>query len=215
MKKIILIGRTCSGKGRLLENLLNLGMKFDVISPGEIFREEKRKKTELWKRVEMCIENGFNAPDDVTNEIILNRLVQEHPGIPQFLDGFPRSLNQVSTLFKVPANYQVVHVDTPEEVCRKRFSERGRHDDHPDAFENKMKVYREEVLPTLRFLREAFGIVEVDGTQTDHQYAKVVNYCGLQDYICPSKADHSVLDEFALWQLHHPDEKIRNGLLIP
>lgn len=190
-------------------------MKFDVISPGAIFREEKEKNSDIWKKVENCIENGFNAPDDITNEIILNRLSHEHPGIPQFLDGFPRSLNQIQVLFKVLANYQVVHIDTPEKVCRERFLSRGRHDDHVEAFENKMRVYRKQVVPTLRFLKEAFGIIEIDGTQTDHQYAKVVNYCGLHDYICPSKADRSVLDEFALWQFHHPDDKVRHDFLIP
>jgi len=216
LKKIILIGRTCSGKGRLLRNLLNLGMHFDVISPGEIFREEKEKNSSLWREVESYIDRGLNAPDEITNEIIGKRLGLEHPGTPQFLDGFPRSLQQVKVLFKVPANYFVVHVDTSEEVCRKRFKGRGRHDDHDKAFENKMKVFKDQVMPALRFLREAFGIIELDGTQTDHQYAKVIKYCGLQDSICPSRADHSVLDEYALWQLHHPgDEPIRESLLIP
>lgn len=189
-------------------------MKFDVISPGAIFREEKEKKSLLWKKVQKYIDKGLNAPDDLTSEIVGGRLRHEHVGIPQFLDGFPRSLEQVQVLFKVPANYYVVHVDTPEKVCRQRFKERKRHDDHEEAFENKMKVFREQVMPALRFLREAFGVIEVDGTQTDHQYAKIIKYCGLEDYICPSRADKSVLDEYALWQLHHPDEKVRENLLV-
>jgi adenylate kinase len=215
LKKIILIGRTCSGKGRLLDNLLKLGMRFDVISPGEIFRQEKAKNSPLWRKVESYIENGLNAPDDLTNQIIEKRLRKEHVGIPQFLDGFPRSLPQVQVLFKVPANYFVIHVDTPEEVCRQRFQERKRHDDHEEAFENKMKVFMVQVMPALRFLREAFGVIEIDGTQTDHQYAKIIKYCGLEDYVCPSRADHAVLDEYALWQMHHPDERVRQDLLIP
>ncbi len=190
-------------------------MEFDVISPGDIFRQEKEKKTSLWEQVESYIERGFNAPDDLTNEIIEQRLREEHVGIPQFLDGFPRSLPQVQVLFKVPANYFVVHVDTPEEVCRVRFKERQRHDDHEEAFENKMNVFKDKVMPALRFLREAFGVIEVDGTQTDHQYAKVVNMCGLEEHICPTRADYSVLDEYAAWRLHHPDEHIRKDLLIP
>lgn len=190
-------------------------MEFDVISPGAIFRDEKEKNSSLWQQVESYIEKGLNAPDDLTNEIIEQRLRKEHVGIPQFLDGFPRSLPQVQVLFKVPANYFVVHVDTPEEVCRDRFKERQRHDDHPEAFENKMKVFKEQVMPALRFLREAFGVIEVDGTQTDHQYAKIIKYCGLEDHICPSRADHAVLDEYVLWQMHHPDERVRQDLLIP
>jgi adenylate kinase len=212
LKKIILIGRTCSGKGRLLDNLLKLGMKFDVISPGDIFRKEKKIKSSLWKEVEACIEKGFNAPDDITNEIVGKHLKREHSGIPQFLDGFPRSVSQVRVLFQVPANYMVVHVDTPESVCRARFVERGRHDDHLEAFENKMKVFREQVKPALKVLREAFGVVEIDGRQTDHQYAKVVNYCRLEEHICPSKANQSVLDEYALWSMHHPDKCVREDL---
>lgn len=215
LKKIILVGRTCSGKGRLLENFLNLGMHFDVISPGAIYREEKEKNSPLWQEVESFIEKGLNAPNEITNRIIGERLKQEHPGIPQFLDGFPRSVAQVKVLFQVPANYFVVHVDTPEEVCRARFKERGRHDDHEIAFENKMVVFKEQVIPALKVLREAFGIIEVDGTQTDHQYAKVINMCGLEENICPTRANHSVLDEYALWRLHHPDDRVREDLLIP
>jgi adenylate kinase len=213
LKKIILIGRTCSGKGRLLDNLLKLGMKFDVISPGGIFRKEKEKNSPLWQEVESYIEKGLNAPDEITNEIVGKYLRHEHPGIPQFLDGFPRSIAQVKVLFQVPANYMVVHVDTPESVCRARFRERGRHDDHDLAFENKMKVFSGHVKPALKILREAFGVIEIDGRQTDHQYAKVVNYCGLEEYICPSRAVQSVLDEYALWSMHHPDKRIREDLL--
>lgn len=207
MKKIILIGRSCSGKGRLLENLQKLGMGFDVISPGDIFRTEKAKNSEIWKRVKKYIDAGQNAPDDLTNHLVAKRLQHEHPGHLQFLDGFPRTMKQIKVLFKVPANYMVVHVDTPETVCRKRYKERNRHDDHHRAFERKMRTFREETIPVLRFLKGAFGVVEIDGQHTDHEYAKVVNYCGLEDHICHTKADISVIEEFRLWQLHHPGDE--------
>ncbi len=203
MKKIILIGRTCSGKGRLQENLVALGMDFDVISPGAIFRAEREINSELWKKVKSYIDRGKNAPDDLTNEIVVNRLLHEH-GSPQFLDGFPRSVGQVKALVRVPADYYVVHVDTPEDVCRRRALSdmRKRHDDHIEAFENKMKEYREKVLPALKALRGMYGVVEVDGTQTDHQYTKVIKYCQLEGNICHTKAQPKVLAEYELWAKH-------------
>jgi adenylate kinase len=204
MRKIILVGRSCSGKSRLLENLLKLGMRFDVISPGDIFRAEKKKNSSLWKKIKKFIDVGLNAPDELVNEIVSKRLHHEHTGQLQFLDGFPRTKNQIEVLFEVPAKYFVVHVDTPEEVCRERFRSRGRHDDHNEAFDNKMKVYEKEVVPVLNFLRGAFGTVVIDGRYTDLQYAKVVDYCSLHDHICVSRADASVLEEYRLWQMYHP-----------
>jgi adenylate kinase len=178
-------------------------MDFDVISPGAIFRAEKEKDTKLWQAVKSYVDKGKNAPDDLTNEIVVNRLRHEH-GRPQFIDGYPRSVGQVKALIQVPADYYVVHVDTPEDVCRTRALSdmRKRHDDNLEAFENKMKEYREKVLPALKVLRGMFGVVEVDGTKTDHQYAKVVKYCQLEGNICHTRAKPQVLAEYELWAKH-------------
>ena len=67
--KLILLGPPGSGKGTMSERLTK-DFKLKHISPGEIFRDEIEKKTQLGQEIRKYMEGGGLVPDNLTNEII-------------------------------------------------------------------------------------------------------------------------------------------------
>ncbi|MBR3259610.1 MAG: nucleoside monophosphate kinase, partial [Mycoplasmataceae bacterium] len=74
-KNIIFLGMPGSGKGTISSFLQE---KEDIIqvSTGDIFREEIKNKTQLGLEVEKIVSLGAYVPDDITNEIVKNKITQ-------------------------------------------------------------------------------------------------------------------------------------------
>ncbi|NQU77635.1 adenylate kinase [Candidatus Falkowbacteria bacterium] len=99
-KNIIIFGPQASGKGTQADVLAE---KFGVphISTGAIFRDEIRGGTELGKKVEGILNAGNLVPDEITNEIVKNRLSKSDCSAGFVLEGYPRNISQAGFLDKV------------------------------------------------------------------------------------------------------------------
>lgn len=89
------MGPPGSGKGTQ-SDLLKKYLKINVISIGDILRNEVRLKTEVGLKIKNIIENGLLINDDILFSLIKNDLINNDNFI---LDGMPRTLNQ-SFLFE-------------------------------------------------------------------------------------------------------------------
>ena len=71
-----------------------------TISTGQLFRDNIQLGTPLGKRIESLIAAGNLVPDELTNEMVFQRLsspdVRKRGGF--LLDGYPRTLAQVEAL---------------------------------------------------------------------------------------------------------------------
>ena len=71
--RLIILGPPGAGKGtqatRIAERL-----SIPAISTGDIFRTNIKEQTELGRRVESILASGGYVPDEVTNEIVEDRL---------------------------------------------------------------------------------------------------------------------------------------------
>ena len=94
---IILFGPQGSGKGTQAE-LSSKKYSIPHISTGDIFRDNIKNKTELGQKVEKIINSGALVPDEVTNEIVKDRLSKIDCQNGFILDGFPRNLSQARFL---------------------------------------------------------------------------------------------------------------------
>lgn len=95
--KIILFGPPGAGKGTQAKSICN---KYSIphISTGDIFRSQIAKKTPLGVRAKEYIDKGMLVPDELTIDLVKNRL-RENDCIDGFLlDGFPRNVNQAKEL---------------------------------------------------------------------------------------------------------------------
>ncbi len=101
--RFVLLGAPGAGKGT---QAVVLAEKYKIpqISTGDIFRSNIKNATELGKTAKTYIDKGQLVPDEVTIDIIKNRLLFEDCKNGFILDGFPRTIPQSQYLDDVLIN---------------------------------------------------------------------------------------------------------------
>ena len=100
--RLILLGAPGAGKGTQAKNLAEM-FNIPHISTGDIFRNNMKNGTELGEKVKKFIDRGNLVPDDLTVNIVKDRLQQSDCKNGFILDGFPRTIPQAEQLDKVLA----------------------------------------------------------------------------------------------------------------
>ncbi|RCX12773.1 adenylate kinase [Anaerobacterium chartisolvens] len=126
--KIILLGAPGAGKGT---QAVVLADKFGIphISTGDIFRSNIKNGTELGKKAKEYIDKGLLVPDEVTVEIVKDRIHQADCKNGFILDGFPRTIPQAEYLDNALKELgmgidAVLNINVPDEDIIKRLSGR-------------------------------------------------------------------------------------------
>ena len=120
---IILNGASGCGKGSMA-GFLTRDFGLVHISTGDLFREQIAKQTPLGKKVESYVSTGKWVPDEVTIEVLLDRIKQPDCAKGVILDGFPRTLNQAIALDKVLDIDLVIAIDVTDEIVQTRLGGR-------------------------------------------------------------------------------------------
>src|SRR5512141_1722885 len=68
------------------------------ISTGDMFRDHKARGTELGKKVQAIMDAGGLVTDDITNEMVKDRLARPDVAPGFILDGYPRTTAQAQYL---------------------------------------------------------------------------------------------------------------------
>lgn len=97
--RLILLGPPGAGKGTQAANLVN-EYNIEHISTGDIFRSNIKNETELGKKVKDYLNRGELVPDELTIDLVWDRLDQEDCQSGFLLDGFPRTIKQAEALEK-------------------------------------------------------------------------------------------------------------------
>jgi len=155
-----------------------------TISTGAIFRANLAEGTPLGLKVKAIMDAGDYVPDEVTEEIVADRLRQDDAAQGWLLDGFPRTPHQVEALDAFLAEQgndldAVVSLLVDPELLIERLLGRaaseGRSDDNEETIRNRMNVYAAETEPLLDTYRERGLLVEVDGVgSVDEVTARIV-----------------------------------------
>ncbi len=98
--RAILLGPPGAGKGTQAETIVN-EFKIPHVSTGDMFRKNIKEETELGKKVKAYLDKGMLVPDELTVEIVRDRILQADCKNGFLLDGFPRTLEQADALDKV------------------------------------------------------------------------------------------------------------------
>lgn len=95
--RAILLGPPGAGKGTQAETIVR---EFSVphISTGDIFRKNIKEGTELGKKAKEFMDQGKLVPDDLTVELVKDRLQNDDCKNGFLLDGFPRTIYQADSL---------------------------------------------------------------------------------------------------------------------
>ncbi len=119
----IFLGPPGAGKGTLAAAVSAL-YGIPHISTGEIFRAAIKAQTPLGKKVKAIIDSGALVGDDITVELIRDRLAQSDAKNGFILDGFPRTINQAEQLEKIAKIDCAVNFDINDEAVVERLSGR-------------------------------------------------------------------------------------------
>jgi len=117
---IILMGIQGSGKGTQAE-LLAKELKIPHISIGDLFRVASGK---LKAEIDLCMLKGKLVPDDLTLEILKERLSKPDCENGFILDGYPRNIAQAKTLDKIIRIDKVIEISLSDKESIKRLSGR-------------------------------------------------------------------------------------------
>jgi adenylate kinase len=169
--RLLIMGPPGAGKGtqavRIAEHY-----RIPAISTGDIFRAMKHSDTPLARQVRTIMESGGYVSDEITNDIVKDRLAQGDCVTGFLLDGYPRTLQQVQTLDDYLAEtdrplHAVISLlaDVEEVVARllKRAEIDGRPDDNEETIRVRLQVYAEQTEPLLDLYRSRGMLIEVDG----------------------------------------------------
>jgi len=95
--RTILLGPPGAGKGTQADVIVK---EFSIphISTGDIFRQNIKEDTTLGKKAKEYMDQGLLVPDELTVELIKDRLQKDDCKNGFLLDGFPRTIVQADAL---------------------------------------------------------------------------------------------------------------------
>ena len=197
---IILLGAPGAGKGT---QAVRLAEKYGIphISTGDIFRSNIKGQTPIGIVAKSYIDKGQLVPDEVTIQIVKERLEKEDCKNGYLLDGFPRTVSQAEALDTFSKVEAVVNVDVPLGKLLKRITGRRvcakcgesyhvdylegkttcakcgadliqRADDNEATVQARLEVYEKQTAPLIEYYASKGVLLTVDG---DGDIEKVFN----------------------------------------
>lgn len=126
--KIIMLGAPGAGKGTQAKQIAEK-YKIPHISTGDIFRANIKEGTELGKKAKSFMDQGLLVPDELTVELVADRIVKDDCKNGFVLDGFPRTIPQAEALDETLAKMgekmdYAIDVDVPDENIVNRMGGR-------------------------------------------------------------------------------------------
>ena len=121
--KLIFLGPPGAGKGTLA-GVVSTEHGIPQISTGDMFRAAIKNESPLGKKVKEILGRGDLVPDELTVDLVRERLSQADAAGGYILDGFPRTIPQAEALEKFQTLDAVIDFAIDDELVVKRLSGR-------------------------------------------------------------------------------------------
>jgi len=169
--RLLIVGPQGAGKGTQAA-LLAESLGIPHVSTGDLFRANLASGTELGRLAKKYMDAGELVPDEVTEEMVADRVAQPDAEAGFLLDGFPRNVTQAdwltTMLEKLDKPIEVVVVlSAPDDVLLDRMLARGRADDTIEAIGRRLDIYHRETKPLIDYYNGQ--VVEIDGVGDVHE----------------------------------------------
>jgi len=121
----VLLGVPGAGKGTQAKRL-STALELPHISSGDLFRENLKNETPIGEEAKKYLSLGELVPDEITIDMIEERLGQADGANGAILDGFPRTTRQADALETMAGGSvrAAIHVEVPIERLVERMSGR-------------------------------------------------------------------------------------------
>ena len=177
------MGPIGSGKGTQAKILAEkFGLKH--LSTGDIMRKHIKDETEIGKKIKSVLDSGGYVDDTLTTELLKQSLTNKF-----ILDGYPRTIPQVSLLAELTSIDKVIFLEADEKEVIERISSRlsclecgkmyntkdnvstcvcgnnlvQREDDKKETIEKRLAIFKKETLPIAKIYEEKGLLVKVSG----------------------------------------------------
>lgn len=181
---LLVLGPQGAGKGTQAQRI-SVDFAIPHISTGEMFRAAISEGTALGQQVAPILDRGALVPDEITVEIIRERLDQPDARRGFILDGFPRNAVQADALDGMLDRVglrldRVLYFDLPDDIATERMLERaereGRSDDTPEVIARRLATYHELTEPIADHYRGRGQLVTLHAERTIPEvYAEIVD----------------------------------------
>ena len=173
--RMLIMGPPGAGKGTQATGIAeHYGVP--AISTGDIFRSISRADettaSDLAKQVKQIMNSGGYVSDEITNQIVAERLGEPDAAEGFLLDGYPRTAGQVDALDRMLAENNtgldaVISIEADQDALVGRLLKRaeieGRADDNEETIRRRQEVYAEQTADLLRVYAERDLLIAVDG----------------------------------------------------
>ena len=181
--KLVIMGPIGSGKGTQSKILAE---KFGLmhLSTGDIMRKHMKDETEIGRKIKSILDSGGYVDDTLTTELVKESLTDKF-----ILDGYPRTLAQVSLLENLTSIDKVIFLEANESEVIERISSRlscpqcgkmynkkedtfvcscggklvQREDDKKEIIEKRLAIFKKETLPITQVYEEKGLLVKISG----------------------------------------------------
>lgn len=166
--RLLLVGPPGAGKGTQAA-VLSEELGIPHVSTGDLFRAHIDGETPLGLKVKEYLDSGALVPDEITNDMVRQRLAESDAEGGFVLDGFPRNRAQAEVLAGLLRALDTeldaaVQLEIPEDVVVERLLARGRADDTEDIIRHRQEVYWSETAPLLDFYADRLVTVDAVGS---------------------------------------------------
>ena len=120
---LLMLGPPGAGKGTVAE-LLCARLEIPHVSTGNMFRAAISAGTELGRAVADTINRGSLVADELTVDLIRERLAADDVRAGYLLDGFPRTVAQAVALEAISSIDAAIDLEVPGELAVRRISGR-------------------------------------------------------------------------------------------
>jgi adenylate kinase len=175
-KNLVLFGPPGCGKGTQAARLRE-ALAVPHVSTGDMFRDHKKRETDLGKQVAEIMARGDLVPDSVTDAMVRERLGRDDVREGVLLDGYPRNVAQAEELTKILGDLDrtltaVVVIEVPDEELKRRLLERGKQsgradDQDPATIQNRLDTYVAQSKPCVdHYAGASVTVHRIDGVGT-------------------------------------------------
>jgi adenylate kinase len=198
---LVMLGPPGAGKGTQARQLRRT-WNIPHISTGAMLRDAVAAGTPLGREVAGIMESGGLISDEVITRVVTERLAQADTRGGFLLDGFPRTIPQAESLETIVAGRAplvIIDIVLSEAEVIRRLASRmvcavcganavgegttchdcggplvPRADDREQVVLNRLKVYREQTEPLVRFYGERPTYCRIDGARLADDVTKAI-----------------------------------------
>lgn len=122
--RLVFFGPPGGGKGTQAERV-KADAKAVPIATGDLLRAAIKAGSDLGKRAQGFMDRGALVPDELVNELLRERITQPDARDGYILDGYPRTMTQLSSLEQLLAEMKMppekwLFIDVPEKAIEER-----------------------------------------------------------------------------------------------